>query len=109
MDAVKKKSQNASDTPKAAFGFWFINSRKTLNATFSFLLPKDLKKDQEKVTPRISSLLCENKIFPFTIGITENSIDVSFQKRAYNLLLLGAGIDKMQVKIPWLESRGFYP
>lgn len=39
------------------------------------------------------------------VGITENSINVAFQKRAHNPLLLGAGIDKMEVKIPWLGNK----
>lgn len=41
------------------------------------------------------------------ISITKKDITVKFQKRAHNPLLLAAGFDKMDLKIPWLENKRF--
>ena len=41
------------------------------------------------------------------ISITKKDITVKFQKRAHNPLLLAAGCDKMNLKIPWLENKKF--
>lgn len=40
-----------------------------------------------------------------TVEIDERTIIVSFQKRAHNPLLLAAGFDKTNVRIPWLGNR----
>ena len=40
-----------------------------------------------------------------TIVIDERSITVRFQKRAHNPLLLAAGFDKTDIRIPWLGRR----
>lgn len=40
-----------------------------------------------------------------TIGIGEAAIDVVFQKRAHNPLLVAAGFDKIDVRIPWIGKR----
>lgn len=40
-----------------------------------------------------------------TIMIDERSIIVRFQKRAHNPLLLAAGFDKTDIRIPWLNRR----
>ena len=39
------------------------------------------------------------------IEIDEKGIVVSFQKRAHNPLLLEAGFDKTNIRIPWLGNR----
>jgi len=39
------------------------------------------------------------------IDINERSINVRFQKRAHNPLLLAAGFDKTDVRIPWLGNK----
>lgn len=39
------------------------------------------------------------------VEISERDICVHFQKRAHNPLLLAAGVDKIDVKIPWLGRR----
>ncbi len=39
------------------------------------------------------------------IGIDERNIVVRFQKRAHNPLLLAAGFNKLEVKVPWLANR----
>jgi hypothetical protein len=39
------------------------------------------------------------------ITITEDQIEVRFQRRAHNPLLLAAGFDKTDVAIPWLGSK----
>ena len=41
------------------------------------------------------------------VNITERHITVKFQKRAHNPLLLAAGFDKIDMKIPWLENKKF--
>lgn len=41
------------------------------------------------------------------ISITKKHIAVKFQKRAHNPLLIAAGFDKMDLKIPWLENKKF--
>jgi hypothetical protein len=41
------------------------------------------------------------------VSITERHITVKFQKRAHNPLLLAAGFDKIDMKIPWLENKKF--
>jgi hypothetical protein len=40
-----------------------------------------------------------------TIEIDERSIWVRFQKRAHNPLLLAAGFDKTEIRIPWLGNK----
>jgi len=40
-----------------------------------------------------------------TVDVHAQGVDVRFQKRAHNPLLLNAGFDKKQVKVPWLENR----
>jgi hypothetical protein len=40
-----------------------------------------------------------------TVMIEENQIEVHFQKRAHDPLLLGAGFDRTDVPIPWLGGR----
>ena len=40
-----------------------------------------------------------------TISIDERWITVRFQKRAHNPLLLAAGFDKTDIRIPWLGRR----
>ena len=39
------------------------------------------------------------------IQITENEIIVKFQKRAHNPLLIAAGFNETDLKIPWLENK----
>ena len=39
------------------------------------------------------------------IQITENEIIVKFQKRAHNPLLIAAGFNETDIKIPWLENK----
>ena len=39
------------------------------------------------------------------VTIAEKTIEVRFQKRAHNPLLLGAGFDKTDLPIPWLEGK----
>jgi len=41
-----------------------------------------------------------------TLGETE--VVVHFQKRAHNPLLLAAGFDKTQVKVPWLGDKSLH-
>jgi hypothetical protein len=40
-----------------------------------------------------------------TVSITESEIVVGFQKRAHNPLLLAAGLNKIRVRVPWLERK----
>ena len=40
-----------------------------------------------------------------SVTITENEIVVSFQKRAYNPLLIAAEFDKTNAVIPWLGGK----
>ena len=40
-----------------------------------------------------------------TVLISKKDITVRFQKRAHNPLLLAAGFDKTDLKIPWLGSK----
>ena len=40
-----------------------------------------------------------------TIEIDERSIWARFQKRAHNPLLLAAGFDKIETRIPWLGNK----
>jgi hypothetical protein len=40
-----------------------------------------------------------------TVEIGEKTIEVRFQKRARNPLLIAAGCDKMDVPIPWLGRK----
>lgn len=40
-----------------------------------------------------------------TVTITKKDITVRFQKRAHNPLLLAAGFDKTDLKIPWLSGK----
>lgn len=40
-----------------------------------------------------------------TVAITADTIDVYFQKRAHNPLLLAAGFDKTDVRVPWLGNK----
>ena len=40
-----------------------------------------------------------------TVSIGPKEIDVRFQKRAHNPLLLAAGFDKTNVKVPWLGGK----
>jgi len=39
------------------------------------------------------------------VTITESTIDVRFQKRAHNPLLLAAGYDAVNLPIPWLGNK----
>jgi hypothetical protein len=39
------------------------------------------------------------------VSIGERFIDVRFQKRAHNPLLLAAGYDKTEVPVPWLGNK----
>jgi hypothetical protein len=39
------------------------------------------------------------------VAITDKEIEVRFQKRAYNPLLLAAGFDKTALPIPWLDGK----
>lgn len=39
------------------------------------------------------------------LSITEQEIIVQFQKRAHNPLLIAAGFDKMEQKVPWLGNK----
>ena len=39
------------------------------------------------------------------VTITDSEIEVQFQKRAHNPLLLGAGFDKTDLPIPWLDGK----
>jgi len=41
------------------------------------------------------------------ISIAKKDITVKFQKRAHNPLLIAAGFDKIDLKIPWLENKKF--
>ncbi len=40
-----------------------------------------------------------------TILLDERTLMVRFQKRAHNPLLLAAGFDTIDVRVPWLENR----
>jgi hypothetical protein len=40
-----------------------------------------------------------------TLAIKDKDIFVSFQKRAHNPLLLAAGFDKVDIKVPWLGGK----
>jgi transposase len=40
-----------------------------------------------------------------TVTIADKTITVRFQKRAHNPLLLAAGIDKKDIKVPWLGGK----
>jgi hypothetical protein len=40
-----------------------------------------------------------------TVTITASAIEVRFQKRAHNPLLLAAGFDRMSTRIPWLGGK----
>ena len=40
-----------------------------------------------------------------TVTLRETDVVVRFQKRAHNPLLLAAGFDETQVKVPWLEDK----
>ena len=40
-----------------------------------------------------------------TVTITASAIEVRFQKRAHNPLLLAAGFDRMATAIPWLGGK----
>ena len=42
---------------------------------------------------------------PATVTLRETDVVVRFQKRAHNPLLLAAGFDKTQVKVPWLGDK----
>ena len=39
------------------------------------------------------------------ITINEKEVLVKFQKRAHNPLLIAAGFDEIEVKVPWLERK----
>jgi transposase len=39
------------------------------------------------------------------IIITENEVIVKFQKRAHNPLLIAAGFDQVDIKVPWLQKK----
>ena len=39
------------------------------------------------------------------IIINEKEVLVKFQKRAHNPLLIAAGFDEIEVKVPWLEKK----
>jgi hypothetical protein len=39
------------------------------------------------------------------IIITENEVLVKFQKRAYTPLLMAAGFDEIDIKVPWLNGK----
>jgi len=39
------------------------------------------------------------------VTISEKEIEVRFQKRAQNPLLLAAGFDKSSLPIPWLDDK----
>jgi hypothetical protein len=41
------------------------------------------------------------------VSVTERHITVKFQKRAHNPLLIAAGFDKIDLKIPWLKNKKF--
>ena len=40
-----------------------------------------------------------------TLTIDESNICVSFQKRAHNPLLIASGLDKLEIRIPWLGNK----
>jgi len=40
-----------------------------------------------------------------SIAITTEAVEVHFQKRAHNPLLLAAGFDKTDVRVPWLGNK----
>jgi len=40
-----------------------------------------------------------------TVTINPKEIEVRFQKRAHNPLLLAAGFDKMDTAVPWLGNK----
>src|SRR5438128_12406730 len=39
------------------------------------------------------------------IAITEDEVVVKFQRRAHNPLLVAAGFDKTDIKVPWLGDK----
>jgi len=39
------------------------------------------------------------------VTITEQELEVRYQKRAHNPLLLAAGFDKTDLPIPWLDGK----
>jgi hypothetical protein len=43
-----------------------------------------------------------------TVTLGETDVVVRFQKRAHNPLLLAAGFDKTQVKVPWLGDKSLH-
>jgi hypothetical protein len=51
--------------------------------------------------------MCEKTLVDATatINIDERSICVRCQKRAHNPLLLSAGFDKTDVRVPWLGNK----
>ena len=40
-----------------------------------------------------------------TLFVEEKDILVRFQKRAHNPILIGAGFDKAEVRVPWLKGK----
>lgn len=40
-----------------------------------------------------------------TVKITEKQINVQFQKRAHNPLLVAAGFAESDIKVPWLDGK----
>ena len=43
-----------------------------------------------------------------TVTLGETDVLIRFQKRAHNPLLLAAGLDKTQVKVPWLGDKSLH-
>ena len=39
------------------------------------------------------------------VKITDDEVDVRFQKRAHNPLLIAAGCDKSDIAVPWLGDK----
>ena len=83
-----------------------LDAQLTLMASSLYrLLALKIANGYERVKPR--HLFRDFVDATAYISITEKDITIKFQKRAHNPLLLAAGFDKMDLKIPWLENKNF--
>jgi hypothetical protein len=60
---------------------------------------------QAKAYQNAPNLVCNTSDATAQVTITDQEIEVRFQKRAHNPLLLAAGFDKTNLPIPWLDRK----
>jgi hypothetical protein len=55
--------------------------------------------------PRAATCFVIWSMPPCEVTVTDREIEVRFQKRAHNPLLLAAGFHKTNLPIPWLDGK----